>query len=358
MTILHIANTTGDLCSGVQVVVPQHIEAQNKFVTVGCVNLTNVKLSDSVPQFIYTKDLKIKNLPHPFDKPDVVVFHECYRIEYLKIAKQLKKLKVPYIILPHGELSREAQRKKRFKKLAANILFFNKFARRASALQCLSERERDTTGFNKNKFVGTNGVDVPDTKKEKFSGDGLKLIYIGRLDAFHKGLDILIGAVAKSKKIFFDNNVTLDIYGPDKLGRFAHLEELVKQNGVGEVVTLHREIFGEEKIEKLLNADIFVQTSRFEGMPLGILEALSFGVPCLVTEGTTLKNTIEQGGAGWGATTDIGGVCGAFDKIIAEKEQLKDKSGNAVKIVKDNFCWDKIAAETVKKYEQIVKTRP
>lgn len=354
MTILHVAKTTGDMCSGVQVVVPQHIDAQSKYATVGCVNLTNVKLSDNVPQFIYDKDLKIGNLPPPFNKPDVVVFHECYCFEYLKIAKQLNKLQVPYIILPHGELSREAQKKKHIKKLAANILFFNRFAKRAAAIQCLSDRELETTKFNKHKFVGTNGVNMPDMRKETFSDKGLKLLYIGRLDAFHKGLDILLEAVGKSKETFLENYVTLEIYGPDKLGRFAHLEELVKENDVGDVVSLNREIFGEEKLNKLLEADVFVQTSRFEGMPLGILEALSLGVPCLVTEGTTLRNFVEDGNAGWGAETNVDGVCRAFERIIAEKGQLKEKSENAVKIVKDNFVWDAIAADTVEKYKNAI----
>ena len=355
MTILHIAKSMGNLYNGVHVVVPQHIRAQSEYATVACVNLTNVKLCEGIPQFDYDKNFNIKNLPSPFNKPDVVIFHECYRFEYLKIAKQLKKNKVPYIILPHGELSKEAQKKKRLKKIVANIIFFNRFTRRAAAIQCLSNRELETTKFGKKRFIGTNGVDVPEIKKNSFSTDELKLLYIGRLDAFHKGLDILVEAVAKAKQTFLQNSVTLDIYGPDYNGRFAHLEDLVKVNGVGEVITLHHEIFGEQKIKKLLEADVFVQTSRFEGMPLGILEALSYGIPCLVTDGTTLKNTIDDYNAGWGAQTNAESVSLAFEKMIAQKDELIKKSENAVKAVTEKFCWSKIAADAVKSYEQIVK---
>ena len=50
---------------------------------------------------------------------------------------------------------------------------------------------------------------------------------------------------------------------------------------MGEVVKLNREIDEEEKRQILLDTDVFIQTSRFEGMPMGILEALSYGLPCL-----------------------------------------------------------------------------
>lgn len=43
----------------------------------------------------------------------------------------------------------------------------------------------------------------------------------------------------------------------------------------------------------LLQTDLFIQTSRHEGMPMGLLEALSIGVPCLVTVGTSLGHIIK-----------------------------------------------------------------
>ena len=40
---------------------------------------------------------------------------------------------------------REAQKQKRWKKLVANLLFFNRFINRSSALQCLSINEKENT---------------------------------------------------------------------------------------------------------------------------------------------------------------------------------------------------------------------
>ena len=71
-----------------------------------------------------------------------------------------------------------------------------------------------------------------------------------------------------------------------------------------DLVELHEAIDGSEKEAELLSADVFIQTSRSEGMSMGILEALSYGVPCLVTRGTNLGEIIEQYDAGWVAETN------------------------------------------------------
>ena len=117
-------------------------------------------------QMSFVKPFDIKQLPKPFDNPDIVVFHECYRPEYLKIAKNLRKNKIPYVDMPHGELRVEAQKKKHFKKVMANLLLFNDFANHAAAIQCLSNAEMEATHFGRKKFIGSNGISMPLTSHD------------------------------------------------------------------------------------------------------------------------------------------------------------------------------------------------
>lgn len=355
MNILHIASTTGRPCCGVDVAVPQHIQAQQKIANVAVVNTKNVPVVGAENQFTYVKPFSLQDFPAPFDVPDLVVFHEIYKPEYLSISAHLREQNIPYVIVPHGSLTKAAQRKKWIKKLVGNVFLFNRFVNNANAIQFLSVKERDTSRNPEKGFIGTNGVTLPDAVKAEFHEDEVNLVFIGRKDIYHKGLDLLLSGVATVRDDLTDYNAQIHLYGPGNDENISALDKMICELHLEPLVHCHDGVQGVQKKEALLSADIFVQTSRFEGLPMGILEALSYGLPCLVTEETNLGALIRAYDAGWVVGLNEKDIANGLKLAILQRDQWKQKSENARRLVEENYLWDKVALDALGNYKSIVK---
>lgn len=236
-----------------------------------------------------------------------------------------------------------------------NLLLFNKFVNGAVAIQCLSENELKLTRFRKNKFIGTSGINMPEKRKNSFNKDKIDFVYIGRLESYIKGLDLMIKAVNHKKKFLKENNCRFYIYGPDYKGRYANVEKLIVENGVEDLVFLSHEVSGSTKENILLSADIFIQTSRTEGLPLGILEAMSYGLPCLITEGTTLVESVKRYNAGWTCETNFISISETLCEAIENKSDYIKKSDNAIQCIEESFGWDEVSLDNFNKYKKYIK---
>ena len=355
MRILHIAAINNNPCTGVPVAVPQHLKAQKEFADVALLNMLPYPIEGIDKCFIGDDYLTIESLPDYFSRPDLVVFHEVYYIKFIKISSDLKKRKIPYIIIPHGSLTKEAQNKKRTKKIIGNLLLFSRFIRGAIAIQYLSGKECERSNFGKNKFVEPNGITLPlEYKKYPSNKDLIQLVYIGNLSISIKGLDLLLEALNKVKSLVRKTHLRLDIYGPNTGTRHEDIRQLISHFELEDTVFLHDAVIGEEKKRILLNADAFIQTSRSEGLSMGILEALSYGIPCIVTQGTNLREIIEENNAGWGADNTPDSIGIAIKHFISNQDKLQQKSENAIRLIKERFEWSVVANRTISKYLELL----
>ena len=221
MNILYISHLFKKASSGPNYSVPAQIKAQSKLDNVFWLETTDTYFEFWLESGVFHnaneyKNVKIAQLPTPFNKPDLVVFEGFYFFEYIKYAKECRNLKIPYVIVPRSSLTKQGQKQKRLKKLVANFIFFNKFAKKASGIQFLTNKELNDSGFkwNKNNFVIPNGMVKRDLINREIK-DNLEGCYIGRFAIYQKGLDLLLKACKLIKDKLINANISISFYGFD-----------------------------------------------------------------------------------------------------------------------------------------------
>lgn len=164
MKILHVTSVANPDGNGVAVAVKNYFDYEKTSADVAVYNLESNFLKS---KFSYntTKYQNISSLPNGFNKPDLVVFNEVYKKEYIRLYKECEKKGIAYIIIPHGCLTREAQKKSWLKKKIANPLFFNGFLSGALAIQYLNSEEIEKSIIKDKKYIiAGNGIS-PRSKK-------------------------------------------------------------------------------------------------------------------------------------------------------------------------------------------------
>lgn len=193
----------------------------------------------------------------------------------------------------------------------------------------------------KNPTIVGNGVNEKfffpvDTKQSE-----PYLLYVGRLD-YRKGILDLIQASI----ILKNSNIKLLVAGEGPLK--PYFEKQITENNLN--VNLLGQVSGPNLVELYQNALMFVFPSHYEGLPTVVLEAMSSGLPVIVTDIPAYRDIIINKNNG--LTTKKGNPEDLVDKIrfLLENNDLREKLGICAReTIKNRYTWDIIS----KKFEQI-----
>ena len=172
------------------------------------------------------------------------------------------------------------------------------------------------------------------------------ILYLGRIDIYGKGLDILLDAYGKFLKSFPQVRLVIAGDGSDRERFEAMLMKLPEE------IRKHIELPGwvsDEKKSSVFSKALFVIfPSRHDVQPIAVLEAMGSGKAVLVSDIPEFR-FVKDIGAGTDFKTGDAGSLGRAMKDLLRHRERKEMGQRGRHWVKD-FTWDKIAL----KYEEFL----
>ncbi|MDQ7033315.1 MAG: glycosyltransferase [Anaerolineae bacterium] len=295
-----------------------------------------------VPNKIYA--LRKLNLSTPFSlrkviEPrlptiDIVHLHEFRTVENLLLAPLVAKYQIPTVLSPHGTLNLATGRSTL--KIWWDKLLSPRVAQHIYHVIALAQSELDDiqavwSRFNNLKTTFSiipNGVNPDELStlpnaapfREKYAlGNAQVVLFMGRLHE-RKGVDVLAKAFLEANI----PNTKLVLAGPDE-GMRERLESLADER-----IVLTGYIRGDERLQALAAASLFVLPAVGEGLSMAVLEAMSAELPVLLSPGCNFPEA-EAYHAGRIVEPQITPLTDALREMLSDTVALSQMGQNAKK---------------------------
>ena len=215
-------------------------------------------------------------------------------------------------------------------------IYFNKLDNIVTVSEECAEVLKNRFPENKDKVRVMYNIVSPsiinEMAKEKIDINNaeINLVTVGRLN-YQKGYDMAIEACKKLVEKGYDIKWNVLGEGEERV----NLESLIKKYKLQDRFILLG--IKENPYPYVRNADIYVQTSRFEGKSIAIDEAKILNKPILVTNFTTVRDQISDGVNGLIVDMDVDSIVEGLESLI--------KDSNLRNRLKNNLASEELGTE-------------
>ena len=172
------------------------------------------------------------------------------------------------------------------------------------------------------------------------------MLFLGRIVP-EKGIHYLIEAfnnIETSKKLVIAG-------GPSDTGTYYFdLKEKTKKN---KKIIFTGFVQGKELEELYSNAYIYCLPSDLEGMPLSLLEAMSYGNCCVTSNIEECAEVLEDKGILFNKG-NINSLKNVIQELCNDEETVRRYKSKARKFILEKYNWDDVTTKTIKLYEKLV----
>jgi len=271
-------------------------------------------------------------------EPDIIHCHSAKAGFLGRIAGAY--LKIPTVYTPHAYsyLSAEGKFKKfLFKNIEKTFRFLP-----SKTLTCsMSEYNRAVNELKIKKekvYVWNNSIESNIMFQSTQILNQLPEIFICSIGrpSYQKNTELLVNTIIEVKKSI--KNIHLIILGAGLYSpSLENIENLIKKNKLEENITLIPWLERAEIMTILKNCKLYVSTSRYEGLPYAVIEALALSKPCIVTNVDGNKDLIKNNINGFLVNDNAKTIALRIVELLNNEQLLEQLSTNARKSYDENY---------------------
>lgn len=222
-----------------------------------------------------------------------------------------------------------------------------KYADEIIVLSAGVQKYFEKTYGRKTRFI-PNGVNRPEIQKPELITEkyGLTkdsyILFLGRLVP-EKGLRYLIEAYKQTKT---DKKLVIAGGSSDTDSFMKEIKELAKDD---ERILFTGFVQGKMLDELYSNAYIYTLPSDLEGMPLSLLEAMSYGNCCLTSDIPECTEVVEDKALIF-KKSDVDDLRNCLQDACDHHEKVQEFKKQAADFICEKYNWDDVVEETMKLY--------
>jgi len=279
-------------------------------------NTTSFALPASFPARFANSHMAVQWVRKNSQSYDLVIIHAIWSIVNLRVAAELRRLGIKYLVIPHGSLDPFDLRKKHFLKKLLGPHLVRPFLNGSSAILCsttLEAKRLVTFGSSTARKVLPWPVNPEVVLINRavarsscgFTADQFVVLFLGRID-YKKGFPVLLPAF--KRLIQAGLKVRLIIVGPDSNDYGRKVRSMIEKLGIGPQVEIRLPVTGAAKSELFQIADCFVLPSLNENFGNAVVEAMQHRLPVVISNNVYICDSVASARAGFVCSYDASQV--------------------------------------------------
>jgi glycosyltransferase involved in cell wall biosynthesis len=279
---------------------------------------------------------------------DVLHVHMARDLVTLPAALLARRAGRPYVTQTHGMIDPSHRALAKILDVAAT----RRAVRGARTVFYLTSQEReDLTRVVKTASLPLtflpNGV--PTAQRVADVASGREVLYLARLQARKRPLVFVEAALALRERF---PDVKFTLVGPDE-GEGEAVQARIAAAGAGGAITWEGPLPPERTLDRMLRASIYVLPSVNEPFPMSVLEAMSVGLPSIVTDTCGLVEALHDPTALSVVDDSVDGLVAELGALLADPDLRQTRGERARREVIDHFSIQRAAAVALAGYEEV-----